>query len=102
MLKVFRLLAAAVAALALFSPGARAGDKGASLRFLGEGEAHYRRGAFKDAMRSVNTALETDSRNGQAYVGSAMGRELVYERSREQVQADIDRLNPHLRNSRGR
>jgi hypothetical protein len=23
-----------------------------------------------------------------------MGREIVYERSREQVQADIDRLNP--------
>jgi hypothetical protein len=26
-----------------------------------------------------------------------MGREIVYERSREQVQADIDRLNPALR-----
>ena len=44
----------------------------------------------------------TPTRNGQAYVGSAMGREMVYERSREQVQADIDRLNPHLRNARGR
>lgn len=40
------------------------------------------------------------TRNGQAYVGSAMGREIVYERSREQVQADIDRLNPTLRKSR--
>ena len=39
------------------------------------------------------------TRNGQAYVGSIMGRELVYERSREQVQADIDRLNPTLRQS---
>jgi hypothetical protein len=29
-----------------------------------------------------------------------MGREIVYERSREQVQADIDRLNPNLRKSR--
>jgi hypothetical protein len=29
-----------------------------------------------------------------AYSGSVMGREIVYERSREQVQADIDRLNP--------
>jgi hypothetical protein len=28
-----------------------------------------------------------------------MGRELVYERSREQVQADIDRLNPYVRGS---
>ena len=36
------------------------------------------------------------SRNGLAYVGSVMGREIVYERSRENVQADIDRLNPHL------
>jgi hypothetical protein len=26
-----------------------------------------------------------------------MGREIVYERSREQVQTDIDRLNPALR-----
>ena len=42
------------------------------------------------------------TRNGLSYAGSAMGRELVYERSREQVQADIDKLNPHLRNSRGR
>jgi hypothetical protein len=41
-------------------------------------------------------------RNGLAYVGNAMGREIVYERSREQVQADIDRLNPTLRKSRPR
>jgi hypothetical protein len=41
----------------------------------------------------------TPSRNGLAYVGSIKGRELVYERSREQVQADIDRLNPTLRPS---
>ena len=39
------------------------------------------------------------TRNGMAYVGSVMGREIVYERSREQVQADIDRLNPALRQS---
>jgi hypothetical protein len=39
------------------------------------------------------------TRNGLAYVGSVMGRELVYERSREQVQADIDRLNPFVRNT---
>jgi hypothetical protein len=30
------------------------------------------------------------------------GRELVYERSREQVQADIDRLNPNVRGPRRR
>jgi hypothetical protein len=39
----------------------------------------------------------TPTRTGLAYAGSAMGREIVYERSREQVQADIDRLNPTLR-----
>jgi hypothetical protein len=41
----------------------------------------------------------TPTRSGAAYVGSVMGRELVYERSREQVQADLDRLNPALRQS---
>jgi hypothetical protein len=40
------------------------------------------------------------TRNGLAYAGSIMGRELVYARSREQVQADIDMLNPTLRKSR--
>jgi hypothetical protein len=35
-----------------------------------------------------------------AYVGSIMGREIVYERSRVQVQADIDRLDPRLKKSR--
>jgi len=28
-----------------------------------------------------------------AYVGNAMGREIVYERSRDQVTADLDRTN---------
>lgn len=42
------------------------------------------------------------TRNGLAYAGSIMGRELVYERSREQVQADIDRLNPAMPRSRPR
>ena len=41
----------------------------------------------------------TPTRNGLAYAGSIMGREIVYERSREQVQAVIDRLNPTLRQS---
>ncbi len=31
------------------------------------------------------------TRNGQAYVGNAMGREIVYERSREEVRADLAR-----------
>lgn len=39
----------------------------------------------------------TPTRNGLAYSGTVMGREIVYERSSKQVQADIDRLNPVLR-----
>jgi hypothetical protein len=31
------------------------------------------------------------TRNGAAYVGNAMGREIVYERSREAVKADLAR-----------
>jgi len=31
------------------------------------------------------------TRNGSAYVGNAMGREIVYERSREHVKADLAR-----------
>ena len=42
------------------------------------------------------------TRNGLAYAGSVMGREIVYSRSRDQVQADIDRLNPNVRESRRR
>jgi hypothetical protein len=50
---------------------------------------------------SVRCVL-TPTRTGQAYAGSAMGREIVYERSREQVQADIDRLNPIVSKSKRR
>ena len=49
-------------------------------------------------VHSVRCAL-TPTRSGQAYAGSVKGREIVYERSREQVQRDIDRLNPTLRKS---
>jgi hypothetical protein len=44
----------------------------------------------------------TPTRNGLAYAGSVMGREIVYERSRAQVEADINKLNPALRKPRGR
>ena len=47
-------------------------------------------------VHSVKCTL-SPTRNGLAYVGSVMGRELVYERSQQQVQADLDRLNPHVR-----
>jgi hypothetical protein len=49
-----------------------------------------------EGIHNVKCAL-TPTRNGLAYAGSVMGREIVYERSREQVQADIDKLNPNLR-----
>ncbi len=49
-----------------------------------------------EGIHNVKCAL-TPTRNGLAYVGSVMGREIVYERSRDQVKADIDKLNPHLR-----
>jgi len=44
----------------------------------------------------------TPTRMGLSYAGSVGGRELVYERSREQVQADIDKLNPAVRGPRRR
>jgi hypothetical protein len=34
----------------------------------------------------------TPTRNGMAYVGNAMGREIVYERSQALVKADLDRI----------
>jgi len=39
------------------------------------------------------------TRDEGAYVGNAMGREIVYERSRAQVEADIDRRGPLLGDS---
>jgi len=54
-----------------------------------------------EGINNVKCTL-TPTRNGMAYAGSVMGRELVYRRSREQVQADIDRLNPALRKPRAR
>ena len=54
-----------------------------------------------EGVHSVKCEL-IPTRNGLAYAGRVMGREIVYERSREQVQADIDRLNPALREYRRR
>jgi hypothetical protein len=34
----------------------------------------------------------TPTRNGLAYAGNARGREIVYERSRAQVEADLKRM----------
>ena len=54
-----------------------------------------------EGIHNVRCVL-TPTRNGMAYAGSVMGRELVYERSREQVQAEIEMLNPTVRKSRPR
>ena len=44
----------------------------------------------------------TPTRNGRAYAGTVRGREIVYERSPEQVKADIDRLHPAINKPRRR
>lgn len=49
-----------------------------------------------EGIHSVKCDL-VPTRNCQAFVGEVMGREIVYERSRELVKADIDKLNPNLR-----
>ena len=54
-----------------------------------------------EGVHSVKCEL-SPTRNGLAYAGSVMGRELVYERSQVQVQADLDRLNPNVRGARSR
>ena len=51
-----------------------------------------------EGIHSVKCSL-SPTRNGLAYAGSVMGRELVYERSQAQVKADIERLNPNVRPS---
>jgi hypothetical protein len=52
-----------------------------------------------EGVHNVRAELKP-TRNGLAYAGNVMGREIVYERSRDQVQADIDRLDPRLKKSR--
>jgi len=54
-----------------------------------------------EGVHSVKCEL-TLTANGNAYVGSAMGREIVYERSREQVEADIELEEHDYRDSRRR
>lgn len=44
----------------------------------------------------------TPTRNGMAYAGSAMGREIVYERSQALVKGDLDLLGAAQNASRRR
>ncbi len=50
-------------------------------------------------VHSVKCEL-TPTRTRSAYAGTIMGREIVYARTPEQVKADIDRVNPALREYR--
>jgi len=45
-----------------------------------------------EGVHSVRCRL-TPTRNGMAYVGNVMGREIVYERARDQVKSDLERAN---------
>ena len=48
---------------------------------------------------SVRCAL-TPTRNGLAYVGNVRGREVTYERSRAEVEAEIAKRDPNRRRFR--
>ena len=54
-----------------------------------------------EGMHNMKCVL-TPTRNGMAYAGTVLGRELVYERSRDQVKADLEMANPNLRKPRAR
>ena len=54
-----------------------------------------------EGMHNMKCVL-TPTRNGFAYAGSIMGREIVYERSQEKVKAELDLANPNLRKPRAR
>jgi hypothetical protein len=58
-----------------------------------------------EGVHSVRCDL-TPSRSGMVYVGNAMGREIVYERSRDDVKADLARAagfrDPRPDRSRGK
>ena len=54
-----------------------------------------------EGIHSVKCQL-SPTRNGRAYAGSAMGREIVYERSRDQVKAEIELYNPNIPKGRPR
>ena len=63
--------------------------------------AHRIQVVLGEGVHSVKCEL-TPTPNRSAFSGKVLGREIVYERSPEQVQADLDRSNPTLRKSRPR
>ena len=54
-----------------------------------------------EGIHSVKCQL-TPTRNGMAYAGSAMGREIVYERTQAQVKAELELFNPAAPKARPR
>lgn len=54
-----------------------------------------------EGIHSVKCQL-TPTRNAMAYAGSAMGREIVYERTQAQVKAELDLFNPAAPKARPR
>ncbi|MEP6482974.1 MAG: hypothetical protein ABJB01_00905 [Rudaea sp.] len=63
--------------------------------------AHRIQVVLGEGVHSVKCDLSPTS-NRTAFSGKALGREIVYERSPEQVQADLDRIDPALKRSRPR
>ncbi|HZP65375.1 MAG TPA: hypothetical protein VFB32_03635 [Rudaea sp.] len=63
--------------------------------------AHRIQVVLGEGVHSVKCEL-VPTPNRTAFSGKVMGREIVYERSPEQVQADLDRVNPALKRSRPR
>jgi hypothetical protein len=53
-----------------------------------------------EGVHSVRCDL-TVTRNGLSYAGSVMGRELVYEHTREKVQAELDKAKSDADKSKG-
>lgn len=58
--------------------------------------AHRIQVVLGEGVHSVKCEL-VPTPNGRAFVGKVMGREIVYERSPEQVQGDLDRVDPELK-----
>ena len=54
-----------------------------------------------EGIHSVKCKL-APTRNGLASAGTAMGRDIVYERSRDQVRAELELFNPATPKSRPR
>ena len=63
--------------------------------------AHRIQVVLGEGVHSVKCDL-SPTPNRTAFSGKALGREIVYERSPDEVQGDLDRVNPALKKSRPR